>query len=104
MKKLGLLEVSLFKLVVSGSTIRTPLQQTWLTHILKRINLAPGATAPTMQTVGRLRRLQPLTASAPGHMAHVTKGWAKKWFNHLNHATVYPRAPTRGHMETVGYV
>jgi hypothetical protein len=54
MKKLGLLEVSLFKLVVSGSTIHTPLQQTWLTHSFKRKNPAPGATTPTVKIVGRL--------------------------------------------------
>jgi hypothetical protein len=81
MKKLGLLEVSLFKLAVSGSTIRTPLQQTWLTRILKRINLAPGATTPTVQTVGRLRRLQPLTASAPGHMAACDLNAGQKWLS-----------------------
>ena len=46
-------------------------------------NLAPGATAPTVQTVGWLGRLQPLTASALDHMAHSTIGWAQKSFDRL---------------------
>jgi hypothetical protein len=73
----SLLEVSLFNFVVSGSTNRTLVLQTWLTRSFKRKNLAPGATAPTVQTVGWLRRLQPLTASALGHMAHGPKAGRK---------------------------
>jgi hypothetical protein len=54
MKKLGLLEVSLFKLVVSGSTIRTPLPQTWLTRSFKRKNpvtIRNRATGANRRTV-----------------------------------------------------
>ena len=79
----SLLEVFPFNFVVSGSTNRTLVLQTWLTRSFKCKNLVPGATAPTVQTVGRLRRLQPLTASALGHVAHATLGSAKKWLNRL---------------------
>jgi hypothetical protein len=44
MKKLGLLEVSLFNFVVSGSTIRTLLAKTWLTGSFKRKKPVPYAT------------------------------------------------------------
>jgi hypothetical protein len=98
MKKLGLLEVSLFKLVVSGSTIRTLLEQTWLTRSFKRKNPAPGATAPTVQTVGRLR-----VPPAPNRLGtwaygHVTSRVGKWWLNRLKTVSTDSRAPTRGHM------
>jgi hypothetical protein len=92
----SLLEVSLFNFVVSGSTNRTLVLQTWLTRSFKRKNLAPGATAPTVQTVGRLRRLQPLTASALGHMAHATKGSAKKVVNSVYNRVTSPRVQPTG--------
>ena len=84
----SLLVVSPFNFAVSGSTNRTLVLQTWLTCSFKRKNLAPGTTVPTVKTVGRLRHLQPLTASAFGHMAHRTLGAAKKWLNSLK--TVQP--------------
>jgi hypothetical protein len=96
MKKLGLLEVSLFKLVVSGPTIHTLLQRTWLTRSFKRKNPAPDATAPMVQTIERLRARQPLTASTPGRMnGHRTARLAIKW---LTVTTVGTSAPSLGHM------
>jgi hypothetical protein len=65
----SLLEISLFNFVVSGSTNRTLVLQTWHTRSFKRKEPSPVHNRAPVQTVGRLRARQPLTASALGHMA-----------------------------------
>jgi hypothetical protein len=72
MKKLGLLHFPPSSFAGTGSTKHTLVHMN-LEHAPEmRFNLAPGATAPTVQTVGRLGCLQPPTASTLGHMAHAT--------------------------------
>jgi hypothetical protein len=50
--------------------------QTWHTRSFKRKEPSPVHNRAPVQTVERLRRLQPLTASALGHITHATTGWA----------------------------
>jgi hypothetical protein len=87
-KKLGLLHFSPSSFAGTSSTIRTLVHMN-LGHAPKmHFNLALGATVPTVQTVGRLGCLQPPTASALGHMHHVTIDWAQRSFDRFqNRAT-----------------
>jgi hypothetical protein len=61
MKKLGLLHFSPSSFAGTGSTNRTLVHMN-LEHAPKRVKNPAHATAPTVQTVGRLGRLQPPTA------------------------------------------
>jgi hypothetical protein len=57
-----------FKLVVSASTKRTSHGSTYPTRIFKCKNLAPDATAQTVQTVGQLRAHLAPNRQGPGHI------------------------------------
>ena len=72
MKKIASFEVLPFNYVVSGSTERTLVVQTWHTRSFKRKEPSPVRNRASVQTVERLGRLQPPTASTLGHMAHAT--------------------------------
>jgi hypothetical protein len=55
----SLLEVSLFNFVVSSSTNRTLVLQTWLTRSFKRKEPSPICNRAPVQTIGRLRAPSP---------------------------------------------